>query len=55
MEQSALRAHSSSVRSGKSRDKVPNESVLKFQPFIREEVLSNIHNVCIKSMIGFLV
>lgn len=43
-EQSALRAHSSSVRSDKSKDKVLKESVVKFQPFIREDVLSSIYS-----------
>ncbi|GFY82545.1 C2 domain-containing protein [Actinidia rufa] len=46
-EQSALRAHSSSVRGSKRRAKIPEESVpktLKFQPFIKEEVLVAIYN-----------
>ncbi|XP_057514512.1 BAG-associated GRAM protein 1-like isoform X2 [Actinidia eriantha] len=46
-EQSALRAHSSSVRGSKRRAKIPEESVpktLKFQPFIKEEVLVSIYN-----------
>ncbi|KAL3506846.1 hypothetical protein ACH5RR_032228 [Cinchona calisaya] len=43
-EQSALRAHSSSLRSGKGQDKPSKESVLRFQPFIREEVLSSVYN-----------
>ncbi|CAK9179362.1 unnamed protein product [Ilex paraguariensis] len=46
-EQSALRAHSSSVRGIKREAKVPEESALssaKFQPFIKEEVLIVIYN-----------
>ncbi|KAL6532028.1 BAG-associated GRAM protein 1 [Orobanche gracilis] len=46
-EQSALRAHSSSVRGSKRRSKILEESVskpLRFQPFIKEEVLSEIYN-----------
>ncbi|XAR71072.1 hypothetical protein NMG60_11028169 [Bertholletia excelsa] len=46
-EQSALRAHSSSVRGSKRRGKIPEESVpktVKFQPFVKEEVLVSIHN-----------
>ncbi|XP_071938809.1 BAG-associated GRAM protein 1-like isoform X3 [Coffea arabica] len=43
-EQSALRAHSSSIRGSKRQDKVPKESVAKFQPFIREDVLSSIYS-----------
>nr|XP_027117762.1 BAG-associated GRAM protein 1-like isoform X1 [Coffea arabica] len=43
-EQSALRAHSSSVRGSERQDKVPKESVAKFQPFIREDVLSSIYS-----------
>ncbi|PSS34832.1 BAG-associated GRAM protein [Actinidia chinensis var. chinensis] len=46
-EQSALRAHSSSVRGSKRQAKIPEESVpktLKFQPFIKEEVLVAIYN-----------
>ncbi|KAK4482629.1 hypothetical protein RD792_009793 [Penstemon davidsonii] len=47
-EQSALRAHSSSIRgSGRSQSKISEESVAKtdkFQPFIKEEVLSSIYN-----------
>uniref|UniRef100_A0A5B7ALF4 C2 and GRAM domain-containing protein n=1 Tax=Davidia involucrata TaxID=16924 RepID=A0A5B7ALF4_DAVIN len=45
--QSALRAHSSSIRGGKRQVKVPEESVPKtgkFQPFIKEEVLVGIYN-----------
>ncbi|KAG5560979.1 hypothetical protein RHGRI_004114 [Rhododendron griersonianum] len=46
-EQSALRAHSSSVRGSKRQVKTPEESVpkaVKFQPFIREEVLVGIYH-----------
>ncbi|KAL3828459.1 hypothetical protein ACJIZ3_017261 [Penstemon smallii] len=47
-EQSALRAHSSSIRgSGRRQSKISEESVAKtdkFQPFIKEEVLSSIYN-----------
>lgn len=46
-EQSALRAHSSSVRSGKGEARSPEEGVIKsekFQPFIKEEVLSGIYS-----------
>ncbi|KAL6582359.1 BAG-associated GRAM protein 1 [Orobanche minor] len=46
-EQSALRAHSSSIRGSKRRSKICEESVpkpTKFQPFIQEEVLSEIYN-----------
>ncbi|GAA0160737.1 hypothetical protein LIER_17225 [Lithospermum erythrorhizon] len=45
-EQSALRAHSSSVKGGKS-PKISEETApesAKVQPFIQEEVLSNIYN-----------
>ena len=54
-EQSALRAHSSSVRGSKRRAKIPEESVrktLKFQPFVKEEVLVAIYNVCIIPLSG---
>ncbi|GFS45948.1 C2 domain-containing protein [Actinidia rufa] len=46
-EQSALRAHSSSARGSKRRANIPEESVpktLKFQPFVKEEVLVAIYN-----------
>ncbi|PSS32810.1 BAG-associated GRAM protein [Actinidia chinensis var. chinensis] len=46
-EQSALRAHSSSTRGSKRRANIPEESVpktLKFQPFVKEEVLVAIYN-----------
>ncbi|XP_059655183.1 BAG-associated GRAM protein 1 isoform X2 [Cornus florida] len=46
-EQSALRAHSSSVRGGKRQVKVPEETTPKtgkFQPFIKEEVVNGIYN-----------
>ncbi|GFQ04340.1 c2 and gram domain-containing protein at5g50170 [Phtheirospermum japonicum] len=46
-EQSALRAHSSSIKGSKRRSKISEESVPqidKFQPFIKEEVLSEIYN-----------
>ncbi|KAL2487585.1 C2 domain-containing protein/GRAM domain-containing protein [Forsythia ovata] len=46
-EQSALRAHSSSVRGGRVQSKISEESLPeteKFQPFIKEEVLSGIYN-----------
>ncbi|KAL6976136.1 BAG-associated GRAM protein 1 [Sarracenia purpurea var. burkii] len=45
-EQSALRAHSSSVRGSKMQVKIPEESVskTKSQPFIKEEVLVGIYN-----------
>ncbi|CAI9108561.1 OLC1v1008191C1 [Oldenlandia corymbosa var. corymbosa] len=43
-EQSALRAHSSSLRRPKGQDKVPIKSEVKFQPFIKEDVLSSIYN-----------
>ncbi|XP_068665846.1 BAG-associated GRAM protein 1 isoform X2 [Aristolochia californica] len=47
-EQSALRAHSSSIRGGKKQAKVPEDSNIlkteKFQPFIKEEVLVPIVN-----------
>lgn len=46
-EQSALRAHSSSVRGSKRQVKTPEESLpkaVKFQPFIREEVLVGIYH-----------
>jgi hypothetical protein len=45
-----LRAHSSSVRGGKGRVKIPEEGVLKtekFLPFIKEEVLSGIYDVSV--------
>lgn len=45
--QSALRAHSSSVRGSRRQIKLPNESVVetaKFQDFIKEEVLVGIVN-----------
>ncbi|URE04568.1 hypothetical protein MUK42_18903 [Musa troglodytarum] len=45
--QSALRAHSSSVRGSRRQKKLPNESVVetaKFQDFIKEEVLVGIVN-----------
>lgn len=48
--QSALRAHSSSVRGSRRQIKLPNESVVetaKFQDFIKEEVLVGIVNVSI--------
>ncbi|KAM7486657.1 hypothetical protein LguiA_002666 [Lonicera macranthoides] len=46
-EQSAIRAHSSSVRGGKRQVKIPEESAPKsgkLQPFIREEVLVGIYD-----------
>ncbi|PIN26027.1 putative protein, contains GRAM domain [Handroanthus impetiginosus] len=46
-EQSALRASSSSVRGSKRQSKISEENVAKtekFQPFIKEEVLSEIYN-----------
>ncbi|KAH7857755.1 hypothetical protein Vadar_019815 [Vaccinium darrowii] len=45
-EQSDLRAHSSSIGGSKRKVKIPEESVpkaVKFQPFIREEVLVSIY------------
>ncbi|KAI3459836.1 hypothetical protein Pfo_016499 [Paulownia fortunei] len=45
--QSALHAHSSSVRGSESQSKISNESVAKpekVQPFIKEEVLTRIYN-----------
>ncbi|KAG8375888.1 hypothetical protein BUALT_Bualt09G0006000 [Buddleja alternifolia] len=45
-EQSLLRAHSSSVKGTKRQSNIPEESVAKtekFQPFIKEEVLSGIY------------
>lgn len=55
-EQSALRAHSSSVRGGELLVKVPKEAMVKSgknQPFIKEEVLSGIYNVSIVSQLCF--
>lgn len=46
-EQSALRAHSSSVRGGKGLVNLPKEDTLKngkYQPFIKEEMLSVIYD-----------
>nr|GMD98534.1 BAG-associated GRAM protein 1-like isoform X3 [Ipomoea batatas] len=46
-EQSALRAHSSSIKGGNQLSQSPEESVPKadkFQSFIKEEVLSGIYN-----------
>ncbi|KAL7106362.1 hypothetical protein ACP275_07G108500 [Erythranthe tilingii] len=46
-EQSALRAHSSSIRGSRRQSKISEECVVKtekFQPFIKEEVLSEIYN-----------
>ncbi|KAK3003230.1 hypothetical protein RJ639_020085 [Escallonia herrerae] len=46
-QQSALRAHSSSIRGSRRHHNIPEESVPasgKFQPFIKEEVLVGIHN-----------
>ncbi|CAA2999375.1 BAG-associated GRAM 1 isoform X2 [Olea europaea subsp. europaea] len=46
-EQSALRAHSSSIRGSRGQSKVSEKSppkTEKFQPFIKEEVLSGIYN-----------
>ncbi|CAI9770921.1 unnamed protein product [Fraxinus pennsylvanica] len=46
-EQSALRAHSSSNRGGRDQSKIAEESLPeteKFQPFIKEEVLTGIYN-----------
>ncbi|XP_022849166.1 BAG-associated GRAM protein 1-like isoform X1 [Olea europaea var. sylvestris] len=46
-EQSALRAHSSSIRGTRGQSKVSEKSLPKtekFQPFIKEEVLSGIYN-----------
>ncbi|XP_073313648.1 BAG-associated GRAM protein 1-like isoform X2 [Primulina huaijiensis] len=46
-EQSALRAHSSSIRGSRRHSKVFEESMAKtkkFQPFIKEECLSGIYN-----------
>ncbi|XP_075476180.1 BAG-associated GRAM protein 1 isoform X1 [Primulina tabacum] len=46
-EQSALRAHSSSIRGSRRHSKVSEESMAKtekFQPFIKEECLSGIFN-----------
>ncbi|GER40453.1 C2 domain-containing family protein [Striga asiatica] len=46
-EQSALRAHSSSIGGSKRRPKISEENVPKtekFQPFIKEEVLSEIYS-----------
>lgn len=48
MEQSALRAHSSSVKGCKKMEINQEESVTKIQksqPFIKEEVLSSVDNV----------
>ncbi|XP_059298930.1 BAG-associated GRAM protein 1-like isoform X2 [Lycium ferocissimum] len=47
MEQSALRAHSSSVKGCKKMDVNQEESVTKiqkYQPFIKEEVISSVYN-----------
>lgn len=46
-EQSALRAHSSSIKGTRKQVKIPEESVpkpQKFQPFIKEEVLVAVYN-----------
>lgn len=48
--ESELRAHSSSVRGNKILDKAPEESMPKtgkLQPFVKEEALVGIYNVCI--------
>ncbi|KAK9288823.1 hypothetical protein L1049_017288 [Liquidambar formosana] len=45
--ESALRAHSSSIRGSRRQDKIPEDSVSKtgkLQPFIKEEVLIGIYN-----------
>ncbi|XP_052199402.1 BAG-associated GRAM protein 1 isoform X2 [Diospyros lotus] len=46
-EQSALRAHSSSIRGSKRQAMIPEENTpkpVKFQSFVKEEVLVNIYN-----------
>lgn len=48
MVESALRAHSSSIKVGRRQSKVPDDTVAKAgkrQAFIKEEVLVDIYNV----------
>lgn len=47
---SELRAHSSSVRGNRSEAEIPEDIASKtgkIQPFIKEEVLVSIYNVCV--------
>lgn len=48
-EQSELRAHSSSIRGSKMKPKISESSAKgeKYQPFIKEDVLTEIYNVCL--------
>ncbi|CAA2996349.1 BAG-associated GRAM 1-like isoform X1 [Olea europaea subsp. europaea] len=54
--QSALRAHSSSIRGGRGQSKISEESLPeteKFQPFIKVEVLTGIYNVYMTQTLFF--
>lgn len=53
--QPALHADSGSVRGSKSESGTSEENVTKpenFQPFIKEEVLTKIFNVCISNLLS---
>lgn len=55
--ESALRAHSSSVRGDKTEDKVPEGVAAKtgkLQAFIKEEVIVSIYNVCVLLYVYFV-
>ena len=57
-EQSALRAHSSSIKGSNRQSKISEQSVAKTeksQPFIKEEVLSEIYNVVLHFRFSFFL